>query len=460
MRRYDAYKIGRGDNLGDSEFWNKRFEDIDLRIAAAEDTLRNVDAVANRVESLALDRLNNVLTPLTAEAIQRLTSVSTLFEATSATPVTIGSGERVFSVPEGKRLTFVPLVYLVIFPTGDLSRYMAGRTVSYSQLSGELVVDVMRAVGEGESSDWQIAPMAFVSDLEGLANMATDAANITTQDRGVVRADRDIVAADKATVAADKAATMAARNAALDYRDAAGDSAGAAAASALLAADHASNIAPFGPVGVPVPDDDADTIKNNGRYFGHGLTVANLPSDVDGDWYVVDHMVHLGDRDGGRHTQVAYLASSNLYYIRHCIAEVWSSWLLVESKRATPAEIASKTNDNFISTQNAWDATTFVDVGNISGTYQFDLATGSRFTATLVGNTTIDVKNAKPGQAIMLELVQDGSGGRTVSWSSKFKFPDNAAPLIDTSAGGWACIYSGVYAEKWGAMMGAGWKVI
>lgn len=459
MRRMDIYRVKRRDNLGDPDFWNKRFEDIDLRLAKGEDALRTVDEAADRVERLALDRVNNVLSPLAGEAIERLTSVSTLFEATSTTPVTMGEGERRFTIAEGKRLTFAPLLYLVIFPTGDFSRYMAARTVSYSQVSGDLVVDVMRVVGAGDGADWQIAPMAFVSDLEALANTATDAANVTTLDRAAVAADKAIVAADKVTVAADKAIVAADKATTLGHRNVAEDRASAAAASAALAASHASNIAPFGPVGVPIPNGDADTITANGRYYGRSFDgVLNLPTNEEHEWYVIDHMAHLGGVQAGYHTQVAYKVSSNLYYIRHCIGGDWSAWVLVESKRATPAEILSKTGDNFLSTQNAWDAAAWLNVGNISGTHEFDLSLGSCFHATLAGNTIIDFKNAKSGQPFSLVLVQDAVGGRTVSWSSKFLFPDGAAPLFLTGAGAYACIYSGIY-DLLGKMHGTGWKV-
>lgn len=504
MRRYDAYKLKRGDNLGDTEFWNKRFEDIDLRIAAAEDTLRNVDAVANRVESLALDRLNNVLTPLTAEAIERLTSVSTLFEATSVTPVTIGEGERRFTVPEGQRLTFAPLAYLVISPTGDLSRYMAGRTVSYSQLSGELVVDVMRAVGEGDSADWQIAPMAFVSELEALSASATAAKMATA-------ADRAAVALDKTAVANDKAATNNARDAAILAKN---DAQAALATFLRVYRGPLSSDPPDGEIGHfyfdtsqqmakvytsagwsplfsltlggirqgEIAATEGQTVFNVGAFTFMNVWLNGVKLAAGVDFTVASPNVTLTEaaNSGDQLSYLGYYATGLTdFYSKEAADGLFLSkggsladiedleaardnlelGDMAVKDAASAADISAGVSTDGITVDKAWDATEFVEVGNISGAYQFDLATGSRFRAVLTGNATIGVKNAKPGQAIMIELLQDGTGGRTVSWQSgQFLFPDNAAPLINTGAGGYACIYSGVYNPS-GFMQGTGWKV-
>lgn len=394
MRRFDFLKVSRGDNLGDPEYWNRRFEDIDLRIAGAENTLQNVDAVANRVESLALDRLNSVLTPLTAEAIERLTSVSTLFEATSDSPVEIREGTRSFVIPEGKRLSFAALAYLVIFPTGDLSRYMAGRTVSYDRTTGELVVDVMRAVGEGESSDWQIAPMAFVSELESLSEAATSAASATALDRAAVAADKGIVAADRAIVAADKA-TVA------NDKGIAGLAAAAAETAAAEAAASAASI-------------------NPGRLLTKDGNLAGI-------------------EDKGT-------ARSNLGLGDAAIKDI-----------ATVATLRANSDANTITTDQAWGAAAWVNLGNISGAVEIDLSAGVRFAATLAGNVTISVKNAKSGQSVEMIFSQDATGGRTISWSNQFRFPSGVIPSVKTTPSDWALVYSGVFFSS--IMIGAGWRL-
>ena len=56
--------------------------------------------------------------------------------------------------------------------------------------------------------------------------------------------------------------------------------------------------------------------------------------------------------------------------------------------------------------------------GNVSGAVTLDAAQGSVFTATLIGNVTIAVKNVTiTGGPVLVLLTQDETGSRTVSWA-------------------------------------------
>lgn len=125
---------------------------------------------------------------------------------------------------------------------------------------------------------------------------------------------------------------------------------------------------------------------------------------------------------------------------------------------ATISELQSKANSNVITNDVAWDAAKWVSLGNISGAVSIDADTGVRFYGTMTGNVTIDVSNIKDGQGIEIVLIQDGTGGRTVSWNAKFLWPNNAAPDVATAAGSKAVVVSGV--GTWDAkILAAGWKV-
>lgn len=52
---------------------------------------------------------------------------------------------------------------------------------------------------------------------------------------------------------------------------------------------------------------------------------------------------------------------------------------------------------------------------------------------TLTGNTTLAVSNLKPG-VYVLHVIQDGTGGRTITWPSVFKWPAGSAPPLTTAA--------------------------
>lgn len=153
-RRIDAYRIKRGDNLGDPELWNRRLEDLDLRIAANEEDLSNLDAVANRVEQVALDRINNVITPLVEETQQRIASIPALFSATSASSVVLGAGEKSFIIPEGERATWAVSTFVYAEKDGDPTVWLHGNLVSFDREGGLLVIDVSDYSGSGSHAGW------------------------------------------------------------------------------------------------------------------------------------------------------------------------------------------------------------------------------------------------------------------------------------------------------------------
>lgn len=67
-------------------------------------------------------------------------------------------------------------------------------------------------------------------------------------------------------------------------------------------------------------------------------------------------------------------------------------------------------------------------------TVTFDLSAGNIQRVTLGGNRTLALSNVSVGQVFVLELIQDGTGSRTVTWFSTIKWPDNTAPTLTTTA--------------------------
>jgi hypothetical protein len=67
-------------------------------------------------------------------------------------------------------------------------------------------------------------------------------------------------------------------------------------------------------------------------------------------------------------------------------------------------------------------------------TINWDTSLGSVATVTLGGNRAIAAPtNLKIGSYI-LHIIQDGSGNRTVTWNSVFKWPAGVAPVLTTTA--------------------------
>jgi hypothetical protein len=76
-------------------------------------------------------------------------------------------------------------------------------------------------------------------------------------------------------------------------------------------------------------------------------------------------------------------------------------------------------------------------LGNIAGTVDIDFEKGNFQYGTLIGNVTFTVSNppatGKVG-SMTLELNQDGTGNRTVTFPTSFKFAGGTAPTLSVSA--------------------------
>jgi hypothetical protein len=125
---------------------------------------------------------------------------------------------------------------------------------------------------------------------------------------------------------------------------------------------------------------------------------------------------------------------------------------------ATAAELRSKANNAIVTNDKAWDASQWVDLGNVTGAITINANNGCRFYGVMTGNVTVDVSNLKNGQPIEIVLMQDATGNRTVSWATKFKWPSATVPGVGTTANGYGVIVTGI--GGWGTdILAAGWKV-
>ena len=77
------------------------------------------------------------------------------------------------------------------------------------------------------------------------------------------------------------------------------------------------------------------------------------------------------------------------------------------------------------------EVTTLTDAATIA----INLADSNNFTVTLGGSRTMDnPTNATAGQSGSIFIIQDGTGNRTLSWSSNWDFPNGTAPTLSTAA--------------------------
>lgn len=101
---------------------------------------------------------------------------------------------------------------------------------------------------------------------------------------------------------------------------------------------------------------------------------------------------------------------------------------------ATSAQIvANNSTGGYVTVDQYWGAAAYVGLVD-AATVALDLSTGLNFTVTLGGNRTLGFPtNPKVGQSGYIEIVQDGTGGRTLSFGAGYKFDTGTAPSIDTT---------------------------
>jgi hypothetical protein len=127
-----------------------RFYDLERVQGSFEDSVEGF-------EELGLSRLNDVLTPLASEALERLQDITALFSATSTTAHEIELGEKQFLIPIDQRNTFAPTPYLAIFANSEADVGMVAQRLDFAREAGILTVNVISLIGSGNYSDWEIS---------------------------------------------------------------------------------------------------------------------------------------------------------------------------------------------------------------------------------------------------------------------------------------------------------------
>ena len=86
--------------------------------------------------------------------------------------------------------------------------------------------------------------------------------------------------------------------------------------------------------------------------------------------------------------------------------------------------LINTTVTNYTETPFTANSSTAITLALTNGTFQI---------VTLTGNATITMPTATSGKSFLLLLKQDGTGGRTVTWST-VKWPGGTAPTITSTA--------------------------
>jgi hypothetical protein len=110
-----------------------------------------------------------------------------------------------------------------------------------------------------------------------------------------------------------------------------------------------------------------------------------------------------------------------------------------KTKVMTTPNTASDTLAAIAATQTLTNKTVVQRVASYTpdaaGTATLDLTTGGIQKITMPdGNITIAISNEAVGQCFLIEITQDGTGSRTVTWFSTIKWAGGSAPTLTTTA--------------------------
>jgi hypothetical protein len=129
---------------------------LEARLAAYDRLQVSYDAVVEEARLVGLARINETLTPVVQDALDKLHNVTKLFTARSETEFTLATGESQFEIGFEDRALFVPLDFVLIALTSDPNTWAYGRVTSFDRASGILLVTVLTLSGAGSYSDWTI----------------------------------------------------------------------------------------------------------------------------------------------------------------------------------------------------------------------------------------------------------------------------------------------------------------
>lgn len=99
------------------------------------------------------------------------------------------------------------------------------------------------------------------------------------------------------------------------------------------------------------------------------------------------------------------------------------------------AQYLANTADKALSTDQVWAAGATVGLTD-AATIALDMSTFINGTVTIGGNRTLgNPTNPKVGQSGWIAITQDGTGSRTLAYSSNWEFASGSAPALSTAAG-------------------------
>ena len=154
-----------------------------------------MDHSIDRLEAIALARLNDTFSPLIEQAQQQLADVGVSFSGRSLSQHTIGIGIKTFMIMEAYRVGLVIVDYVSIRPTDVIDRAMICSVLSYDRATGALVVEPQAGyiTGTGTYADWSIR-VSVTPNLDTYSREEVDGEIADIEDRLTTQVDTSIAA--------------------------------------------------------------------------------------------------------------------------------------------------------------------------------------------------------------------------------------------------------------------------
>lgn len=102
---------------------------------------------------------------------------------------------------------------------------------------------------------------------------------------------------------------------------------------------------------------------------------------------------------------------------------------------ATAAEFRSDTASKVLSTDKVWGAAASVALAQSGGSVAIDLNNGLNFTLAMTGTpwTLANPTNGKDGQSGKIEITQDATGSRLLTYGTAWLFTNGTDPVLSTA---------------------------
>lgn len=171
--QFDLQYRVRDDDVIEPEFFNRRFRDLDARVATAEDGLSDIESAAEAEVERFRARGNAAISEFVT-GITGLADVGALAVLMASGAADIGLGPRTVNVWPAYRGQIIQPAYVSLTSAADANASIGGPITAYNPTTGALTINVLRAAGSGLHAEWRGSISAATSfypehEVDGLS---------------------------------------------------------------------------------------------------------------------------------------------------------------------------------------------------------------------------------------------------------------------------------------------------